>query len=331
MTHEVLWLTPEDPEPTLACDRGVSAIGHDRRVHVVDRSVLVVDGGSLVARASCWWRQAPSLEHERAGVIGHYAAADSAAAAAVLAAACRELAAHGCTIAVGPMDGTTWRRYRLIVDRGTEPPFFLEPDNPDEWPSHWTGAGFTPLASYSSAIVDDLAREDPRTEPALAALASAGVTVRAFDPSSGDEDLRRIFALSLSAFRRNFLYTPIGEAEFLAQYRAVLPYVRPELVLLAEQGGDLAGFVFAVPDLLQARRGSPVDTVVVKSMAVDPAKGGQGLGGALIDLVQRAARALGYRRAVHALMHDDNRSRRISNRYARTIRRYALFSRRLQP
>ena len=53
---------------------------------------------------------------------------------------------------------------------------------------------------------------------------------------------------------------------------------------------------------------------------------GMGLGGVLMDEVQQAARALGYRRAIHALMHDDNRSRRLSDRYARTIRRYALFS-----
>ena len=36
--------------------------------------------------------------------------------------------------AVGPLDGSTWRRYRLVTERGVEPPFFMEPDNPDDWP-----------------------------------------------------------------------------------------------------------------------------------------------------------------------------------------------------
>jgi hypothetical protein len=36
---------------------------------------------------------------------------------------------------------------------------------------------------------------------------------------------------------------------------------------------------------------------------------------------------MGFRRAIHALMHETNVSRRLSDRYARTMRRYALFSR----
>ncbi len=48
------------------------------------------------------------------------------------------------------------------------------------------------------------------------------------------------------------------------------------------------GFMFAIPDLLQARRGVPIDTVILKTIAVDPAMSGMGLGGALMDLVQRA-------------------------------------------
>ena len=122
----------------------------------------------------------------------------------------------------------------------------------------------------------------------------AGITIRTLDPPRPEAELQRIFKLSLSAFSRNFLYTPIAEAEFLAQYQAVLPHVRPELVLLAEKEDALVGFMFAIPDLLQARRGVPIDTVILKTIAVDPAMSGLGLGGALMDLVQRRARALGF-------------------------------------
>ena len=37
------------------------------------------------------------------------------------------------------------------------------------------------------------------------------------------------------------------------------------------------------------------------------------------------------RRAIHALMHDGNASRRISDRFARPFRRYALFAKALEP
>ena len=39
----------------------------------------------------------------------------------------------------------------------------------------------------------------------------------------------------------------------------------------------------------------PIDTIILKTIAVDPASSGMGLGGALIDLVQRGARDLGFR------------------------------------
>ena len=56
----------------------------------------------------------------------------------------------------------------------------------------------------------------------------------------------------------------------MAGNRALLPHARPDLILMAERAGDLVGFMFAVPDLLQARRGESVDTIILKTMAVDP-------------------------------------------------------------
>ena len=229
------------------------------------------------------------------------------------------------------MDGTTWRPYRFVVDRGTEPPFFLEPWNPPGWPEQWATAGFSPLAFYTSAVSHDLNTDDPRTSGAATRLAAAGISIRAFDPAQPEAELRRIFRLSIRSFTGNLFYGPIAESEFLEQYRRLLPFVRPELVLLAERDGNLVGIVVALPDVLQARGGGVVDTVIVKTVAVDPEASGMGLAGLLVALVQCRASRLGFRRAVHALMHETNRSRRISDRYARTFRRYALLSRSLAP
>ncbi|MBV9712853.1 MAG: hypothetical protein JO011_18285, partial [Ktedonobacteraceae bacterium] len=96
--------------------------------------ILEGDDGGIQARCSLWWKNVPQLPDQRIGLIGHYAAYDTASAVSLLQLACKELARQGCTLAVGPMDGSTERRYRLLSERGTEPPFFLEPDNPDDWP-----------------------------------------------------------------------------------------------------------------------------------------------------------------------------------------------------
>jgi predicted N-acetyltransferase YhbS len=330
MSHELITLSPSDREDAVACDRGISLVPTaERQLHAPDHMLLLVEDGSLVARCSCWSSGTAEHQGERVGVVGHYAAASRDAGLALLAGASDLLASQGIALAVGPMDGTTWRRYRFIVERGPEPVFFLEPDNPDEWPGHWTEAGFRPIATYSSAIDVDLRGDEARTEAAMSRLHAREVRVRMLDLSRQDAELRRIYTLSLAAFSGNFLYTPIAEEEFLAQYRAVLPYVREELVLIAERDDRMLGFIFAVPDITQGREGGPVDTVILKTLAVDASIRGLGLGGALMDMVQRSARELGFGRAIHALIHDANVSGRISARSARTMRRYALFARRL--
>jgi GNAT superfamily N-acetyltransferase len=293
-----------------------------------DFSCIVPAAGDAppVARCSLWWRQTPAYENHRIGYLGHYAVSDPAAARPLLEFACARLAAEGRTLAVGPVDGNTWQRYRLITECGTEPLFFLEPDNPDAWPGQFTATGFAPLAQYYSALNTDLA-----AEPGLADLtrrvAGQGVAIETLQPERFDDEMRRVHALSLVCFQNNFLYTPISEADFLAQYEPIRKYLRPEMVLLARHQGELVGFAFAIPNLLEAQRGEPVRTAILKTMAVHPDHAGKGIGGLLMAQSHQAARALGFTRAIHALFHEANRSGRLSGHTARIIRRYTLFAR----
>jgi predicted N-acetyltransferase YhbS len=139
------------------------------------------------------------------------------------------------------------------------------------------------------------------------------------------EELSRIHALSIESFRDSFLFTPISREDFLAQYVGLEKYVRPELVLVAEQHERMIGYVFAVPDLLQ----TPTDTIIIKTLAVHPDFHTAGVGRLLAGLCHQAAYALGYRRAIHALMLDTSAARALSQRIAEPMRRYALFGRSL--
>jgi len=297
--------------------------------HRPDEHWLALAGGEPTARCSLWWREAPPDGQERLGVIGHYAAREAAAGTALLHRACERLSAMGCTRAVGPMDGNTWRRYRLVTFYGEEPPFFLEPYTPEDWPAHFTGAGFTPQAEYSSALNLDLNLRHPRVEHAAQRLRDAGVGWRPLDLDAFDDELRRIYRISLQSFPRNYLYTPLGEDEFLTQYRQVRPHVLPELTLMAEAEGEPVGYLFGLPDLLQRQRQPAIDTFIIKTVAVLPGRRSAGLGSVLVAEAQLRAARLGYRRAIHALMHEGNNSRNISGKYAHTMRRYTLFGRSL--
>lgn len=296
-------------------------LGADARVQSA-----VTDG---TAEALLWWRRTPALSGETVGVIGGFRATSAAAAADVLARAGDELRSRGCTVAVGPMDGSTWRNYRFVTDPGTEPPFLLEPVNPPEWPRWWQAAGFAPLAEYYSTVTPDLAPRDERVERAAARLREQGVVIRPVDLADFEAELGRIHDVSTISFQPNFLYTLLPREEFLAQYRGVRAQLRPELLLLAEAAGRPVGYVFVVPDLLAAQRGELVTTAIVKTLAVLPGRAYAGLGAVLLAEVHAAARRLGFRRAIHALMHETNTSRNLSAHYAATIRRYAVFRRRL--
>ncbi len=308
--------------------RGVEpAMLHGQRP---DEAWLALDArGVPLARASLWWRGAPTLPNERLGVVGHYAAMDGTGGVSLLCHLVERLRQQGCTLAAGPMDGNTWRRYRFITERGREPLFFLEPDNPDDYPQHFRDAGFDVFANYYSSLNADLAAEDDRVAGARERLSAAGVTLRALRLEEFDRELGRIYELSIAAFVDNFLYTPITREEFLSQYQKAKPLLVPELVRIAEIGDEVVGYGFGLPDAAQAQRGQAIDTFIVKTVAVLPGRRQGGLGAWLVADMQACARAHGFRRAIHALMHESNRSRNISRHTAGIMRRYSLFVRRL--
>ena len=281
------------------------------------------------AHASVWWTTVPNLAGERVGIIGGFDAESFEAAQTVLTAAEQTLRSHGCTLAIGPMDGSTWRSYRLVTESGTEPPFFLEPVNPPQWPEWWRAAGYGILADYYSTATTDLSQRDERLDRVAARMTSAGVNLRPFDAAEFERELGRIYDVSEIAFRSNFLYTPLPRESFIAQYTPLRARLCAELVLLAEQNGRTVGYLFATPDYAQAQRGEKMTTFIVKTLAVLPGREFAGLGALLLAAGHDAGRRLGFTRAIHALMHETNQSRNLSAHYAQTIRRYALFSKRL--
>ena len=329
----VIRLNADEPMPVFAAG-GVAPLDPVERVrHAPDRHVIVAgDDGTLRARASCWWTATPAIAGERVGLVGHYAAADDESAAAVLHDSCAALAQAGCSLAIGPMDGNTWRRYRWVIERGAAPPFFLEPDNPDSAPAEFVAAGFEVLATYTSAATEDLSQEDPRltcrgdTSHSTGRAHQAARRRTALTPSSAPSiDCRSRRSATTTSTRRS------KKPSSWNRTRVCCPMSIRSSCSLAERGSALVGYLFGVPDVLQRLRGEPVTTFIVKTVAVARGHGVSGLGSVLVGLAQSRAHGRGYTRAIHALMHESNVSRNISRRYARTIRRYALFSRRLQP
>jgi predicted N-acetyltransferase YhbS len=312
---------------TLVHDSSVPLVQHQKLQQLQpDAMWVVVENERVVARCALWWKTTPSVQGQHTGTVGCYASRDESSAFLLLTRACQELQSKGCTCAIGPMDGNTWRSYRFVTERGDQPPFFLEPSNATTWPQNFTAAGFTPVAHYSSTLCTDLAREDLRLRTVVSRLETAGVTIRTLQMQNFEDELRRIYEVCTQSFRRNFLYSSVAEEEFIAQYAAVAPFINSDLVLLAEHEGQVVGFSFALPDALQAQRGGDINTVVLKTVAVLPGRAYAGLGNLLTARTHTVARHLGFTRVIHALMHDGNASRVISGFYGQPLRGYTLYS-----
>lgn len=258
--------------------------------------------------------------------LGFYEARDAESGTAVLTEAVRLAGQRGRSRVLGPLNESTWRRYRVALasapeDPFRDPPFFPgEPRNPLTYEEHFAAAGYGVAARYESRLVT----LDPGAPPRSLPL-PADIDVRTLDASRFPSEMQRIFDLSLSAFADNAFYSPISREGFFALYEPIRPILDPDLVLLAEgRNGALSGYLFSYPDpTSQSRR------VIAKTMAVDPSARGLGLGTYLLAEIGARAAARGYGEVVHALMHVSNRSQRMSTRLGAALyRRYALYGHR---
>lgn len=299
--------------------------------------VLQDTSGRVCGHCSLFWSSTPSLAQpcdqrsqsgsrvQRTGFIGHFELVGPEYAKDLLQAACRELRGQGCDIAVGPMDGNTWHRYRLVTHSDpAAAPFFMEPANPGFYPAVFRNSGFEVLARYYSTKCDSAAVKPSELIRYRERLAKSGVTLRSLDAGNPNSELKLFYEISRSSFGSNFLYQPISEEEFFAMYKPLLPLLNPELVLVAEVDNHAVGYMLMVPDVFDGAGGTK--NIIAKTAARIPGKHLAGLGSLMLLEAQDKAFSLGYASVTHALMHESNSSLNICRRYGRIIRQYELFS-----
>jgi hypothetical protein len=272
---------------------------------------LSIDGASCRV-----WPDGPNWDGAPAAAIGKLEFGSAEAGAALLNQACEQLRGVGRNRVLAPMDGDTWHAYRAVTQSDGSPPFALEPRSGPHDVAALRTAGFETVTDYVSARA-------PVPQPGGRAPDVPGVAVQAWDGQGADALLDRLFALAGGSFADKLFFKPIERDDFLALYRPMLAAIDPRLVLFAfDPHGDLAGFLFGLPDWAQ---GATPDTAILKTYA--SRRGGAGH--LLAHEFHGRARDLGYTHVIHALMHVDNVSLERSAMHGGTIfRRYSLFGRR---
>lgn len=274
--------------------------------------VMTVDGARLSI-----WREAPAFDGARTAALGAFACETPEAGAKAITDAMSKLRAEGFGAVLGPMDGSTWGKHRLVVESDGRPPFLMEPQNPEHYVEAFERSGLKIVSRYVSA-------DRPADLPGSASPATPGVVLRHFDPANVEAELTRIHALSLEAFASNHFYIPISLTDFLDSYRPVLKAIDPDLVVIAEdEHGALKGFLFALPNLTEGPRPK---SVILKTYA----SRAKGAGSMMANAFHAMAKKKGFTNVIHALMHESNLSATHSgNTGGKVFRRYALWGGRL--
>ncbi|MDN5786900.1 hypothetical protein [Pseudorhodobacter sp.] len=271
--------------------------------------VFRVDGAKITA-----WLDGPEWDGAASATVGAFACKTPAAGAEVLAQAIGFIRGNGLRQILGPMEGDTWHSYRFVTETDGSPAFLLEPAHSADGLELFKAAGFTQISSYFSAHVP-LAQTalTPPPEP-------ADFTIEPWDGSDPETLFGQVFDLSTEAFSQNAFYKPITREAFLAMYMPLVPMLKRELIFFARRrDGTLAGFLFGTPNFAE---GPKPRSVILKTYA----SLSHGAGQHMAHAFHRSAAALGYDSAIHALIHDDNRSAlRSAAEGAQVFRKYGLF------
>lgn len=275
---------------------------------------LQTDDGQL----TIWFNGPLWGEHSQVATVGKCKFLSAEAGTRLLADAAAVAESKGATALIGPMEGDTWHPYRLISERGEQPPFLMEPDSADHDESAFKAAGFSVISSYFSAAapLSDLPGAKPNDTQLF--------TVEQWDGTNPDKLFTQVYDLSCAAFAGNPFYKHIDLADFLAMYRPVVPLLQQDLILFARDGaGALVGFLFGIPNYAE---GPEPRSVILKTYASSR----KGAGHWLSYQFYINAKAMGFETVIHALMHDDNLSAvRSALNGADVFRRYALMGRSL--
>lgn len=262
---------------------------------------------------------------------------------------------RGAEVLYGPIDFSTFGRYRLRLDAGaaTDLPFPGEPYNPTRYPAALARAGFRVARSYvtqDGVVHPELLAEKERIRREVV---DAGYVFEPLTPERWMALLPAMHQAADAIFGGNFAYTPVSLQAFVAGYGEPVArrLCRHTSQLVLAPDGTIAGFLLVYPHygplVTQGAGGARVPlrdlsfdeharwlqamghrTAIVKTVGVLPVHRGRGVMDAIGVVALERGRAH-YDRWLTALIRADNPSRRFAAPHAVGERSYALYAKAL--
>ncbi|MGI8583239.1 MAG: hypothetical protein ACR2KX_13635 [Chitinophagaceae bacterium] len=284
--------------------------------------VLIIDN-KVCARAALYNNPHLNYQDKKTWCIGNYESVnDENISSKLIKYFSSEAKKNGAEFLIGPMNGSTWDNYRFSVHH-RHPNFFLEPYHHLYYNEHFLNAGFKIIAKYFSSIDTSLKYDNTEVITREKELKNSGVTFRDIRLDEYEKELEKLFEFNATAFKTNFLYTPLNKAEFIKKYAETKKIIDPYFVLLAEdRNKNLIGYFFCINDVFNTKEKS----LIIKTIARHPDKKWIGLGHVIGNMIYRRAVEKKYTSVIHAFMYEQGTSTTISKNFFGDIyKNYVLY------
>ena len=240
---------------------------------------------------------------------------DMEAASALFAAVDAEARALGHTRIRGPFSPSVNDEIGVQIDAFDTPNYVMIPSNPPYYQALVEAQGFeksVDLYCYTMANGDMKRRLQVTASQIEQRL---GVRVRPLQKAEVDQVALKLWRVHSEAWRKNWYWTPMSEAQFLhlvADLKQIADY---DLIYLAEtENGEIVGFTIAIPNINEAlirirdgrlfpfglprliwhMRPGAVKSMRVLALGVLEEYRGRGIDAVLYDQLYRAGQRKGY-------------------------------------
>jgi len=299
---------------------------HPFCAHAQLQGFIVQHGAKVVGRiAAIIDREFDRVHNERAGFFGFFESIDEPEVAnRLLQAAWHWLRQRGARYLRGPMNPSANYECGLLVEGFDSSPKIMMPYNPPYYAALLEGAGFYRVKDLYAYYLDREALTLERAARlARHAVEANQVRIRPIRMTDFEREVEVVLKAYNSAWSENWGFVPMTREECFFLARELRPIAVPDLVLMAEVSGRLAGFVLALPDINQALKGSHCQSVwwntlrvfwrkrCITSMrvvllGVEKRYRAAGVGAALYAEIVRQGMRLGYQDCEMSWILDDN-------------------------
>lgn len=229
--------------------------------HAEARLFLAERGGKIVGRISAQVDElvqaTPGAQGggQGTGQWGMFEAADAEAAHALIARAEDWLRGRRMTRALGPFSLSVWDEPGLLVKGHDHAPTVMMGHNSAAYEAWVEAAGYKGAKDLYTYELDITQTMPPLVQRIIAAgEKNARIRVRKVDKSRFDEEAALILGILNDAWRDNWGFVPLTDAEIAHAGRKLKPIVREDLIRVAEVDGAPVAFMITLPDLNEFTR-----------------------------------------------------------------------------